>query len=226
MTSGACSVRRSPTTGPAWAPKPYRSCRHWPPGATPGWPRKRRTPASLLEGATGQELVRAAADSADPVVRVAAAAAARTLPAESASDHPSPPRRQEPAHAADPWERCGRQTHPLQRVAPHRDHHGLETRHEHGGGNRMEDTGPPVDSGCRVGHDGADAQGGDQQPQQDRAPALPREPADLQAHRDDPDVERQRNRGRQPLRELRLPRAILMVHSAPCWSRTVREGSG
>ena len=40
--------------------------------------------ASLLEGATGQEVVRVAARSDDPVVRVAAAAAARNLPAQSA----------------------------------------------------------------------------------------------------------------------------------------------
>jgi hypothetical protein len=42
--------------------------------------------ASLLEGATGQEVVRVAAQSDDPVVRVAAAAAARNLPAQSAKD--------------------------------------------------------------------------------------------------------------------------------------------
>jgi hypothetical protein len=40
--------------------------------------------ASLLEDATGQEVVNAAARSADPTVRVAAAAAARNLPADSA----------------------------------------------------------------------------------------------------------------------------------------------
>lgn len=40
--------------------------------------------ASLLEGATGEEVVRVAARSDDPVVRVAAAAAARNLPAQSA----------------------------------------------------------------------------------------------------------------------------------------------
>jgi HEAT repeat protein len=42
--------------------------------------------ASLLEGATGQEVVRVAARSDDPMVRVAAAAAARNLPAQSAKD--------------------------------------------------------------------------------------------------------------------------------------------
>jgi HEAT repeat protein len=40
--------------------------------------------ASLLEGASGESVVRAAAQSRDPVVRVAAAAAARNLPPESA----------------------------------------------------------------------------------------------------------------------------------------------
>jgi HEAT repeat protein len=40
--------------------------------------------ASLLEGATGEEVVRAAAHSADDAVRVAAAAATANLPAESA----------------------------------------------------------------------------------------------------------------------------------------------
>jgi len=41
--------------------------------------------ASMLEGATGEEVVRAASQSDDSAVRVAAAAAARNLPAESAN---------------------------------------------------------------------------------------------------------------------------------------------
>lgn len=40
--------------------------------------------ASVLEGAAGEEVVRVTARSGDPVVRVAAAAAARNLPAQSA----------------------------------------------------------------------------------------------------------------------------------------------
>ena len=42
--------------------------------------------ASLLEDGAGQEIVRIAAESTDPVVRVAAAAAARNLPVPSARD--------------------------------------------------------------------------------------------------------------------------------------------
>ena len=40
--------------------------------------------ASLLEGATGEEVVGAAARSRDPILRVAAAAAARNLPPDTA----------------------------------------------------------------------------------------------------------------------------------------------
>ena len=55
-------------------------------GADPMLASKATYAASLLEGAAGEDVVRTAAQSDDPVVRVAAAAAARNLPAESASD--------------------------------------------------------------------------------------------------------------------------------------------
>ena len=42
--------------------------------------------ASMLQGAAGEGVVRAAATSDNPVIRVAAAAAARNLPPESASE--------------------------------------------------------------------------------------------------------------------------------------------
>jgi HEAT repeat protein len=40
--------------------------------------------ASVLDGASGEKVIRTAAQARDPIVRVAAAAAARNLPAESA----------------------------------------------------------------------------------------------------------------------------------------------
>jgi HEAT repeat protein len=53
-------------------------------GSDPMLASKAAYAASVLEGATGEEVVRVAARSDDPVVRVAAAAAARNLPAQSA----------------------------------------------------------------------------------------------------------------------------------------------